>query len=205
MKKIICVCMVISMALLNACGRDASGKNGETFAERNTETVEQNTEAASTQLEVESSSIQIDNQSEGADTELEKYTLGDSVEIQTAEGNFDIKVQNVHTVDWKVNNEGVKVVTVQAEVENISYSGYEDNKIQYYEIANSGISLLDEDGFDLEFYSISGGNDGKYEVGAIFDIGSKKRVSLPFLVPEECDTVSVSVDGHVSDPISLNN
>lgn len=198
MKKIVCICLMISMALLNACGKETSGKNVET-------SVEKNTEVASTQLEVESSSAAIDNQSESADTELEKYTLGDSVEIQTTEGNFDIKVQNVHTVDWKVKNEGMKVVTVQAEVENISFSDLYEDEISNYEIARSGVVLLDDEGFVLEFYDISGGNDGKYEVGAYTDIGSKKRVSLPFLVPEECNTVSVSVDGHVSDPISLVN
>ena len=198
MKKIVCICLMISMALLNACGKETSGKNVET-------SVEKNTEVASTQLEVESSSAAIDNQSESADTELEKYTLGDSVEIQTTEGNFDIKVQNVHTVDWKVKNEGMKVVTVQAEVENISFSDLYEDEISNYEIARSGVVLLDDEGFVLEFYDISGGNDGKYEVGAYTDIGSKKRVSIPFLVPEECNTVSVSVDGHVSDPISLNN
>ena len=198
MKKIVCICLMISMALLNACGKETSGKNVET-------SVEKNTEVASTQLEVESSSAAIDNQSESADTELEKYTLGDSVEIQTTEGNFDIKVQNVHTVDWKVKNEGMKVVTVQAEVENISFSDLYEDEISNYEIARSGVVLLDDEGFVLEFYDISGGNDGKYEVGAHTDIGSKKRVSIPFLVPEECNTVSVSVDGHVSDPISLNN
>ena len=181
MKKIVCICLMISIALLSACSKEDSGKNVET-------SVEQNTEAVSTQLEVESSSIQIDNQSESANTELEKYALGDSIEIQTSDGNFDIKVQNVHTVDWKVDNEGMKVVTVQAEVENISFS-----------------HLYEDEGFVLEFYDISGGNDGKYEVGAHTGISSKKRVSLPFLVPEECNTVSVSVDGHVSDPISLNN
>lgn len=198
MKRIICVCMVISIALLSACSKEDSGKNVET-------SVEQNTEAVSTQLEVESSSIQIDNQSESANTELEKYALGDSIEIQTSDGNFDIKVQNVHTVDWKVDNERMKVVTVQAEVENISFSHLYEDEISNYEIANSGVLLLDDEGFVLEFYDISGGNDGKYEVGAHTGISSKKRVSLPFLVPEECNTVSVSVDGHVSDPISLNN
>ena len=115
MKKIVCICLMISIALLSACSKEDSGKNVET-------SVEQNTEAVSTQLEVESSSIQIDNQSESANTELEKYALGDSIEIQTSDGNFDIKVQNVHTVDWKVDNEGMKVVTVQAEVYNISFS-----------------------------------------------------------------------------------
>ena len=99
----------------------------------------------------------------------------------------------------------MKVVTVQAEVENISFSHLYEGEISNYEIASSGVLLLDDEGFVLEFYDISGGNDGKYEVGAYTDIGSKKRVSLPFLVPEECNTVSVSVDGHVSDPISLNN
>ena len=198
MKRIICICLMISMALLSACSKETSDKSVET-------SVEKNTEVASTQLEVESSSVAIDNQSESADTELEKYTLGDSVEIQTTEGNFDIKVQNVHTVDWKVKNEGMKVVTIQAEVENISFSDLYEDEISNYEIARSGVVLLDDEGFVLEFYDISGGNDGKYEVGAYTDIGSKKRVSIPFLVPEECNTVSVSVDGHVSDPISLNN
>lgn len=198
MKKIVCICLMISMALLSACSKETSDKSVET-------SVEKNTEVASTQLEVESSSAAIDNQSESADTELEKYTLGDSVEIQTTEGNFDIKVQNVHTVDWKVKNEGMKVVTIQAEVENISFSDLYEDEISNYEIARSGVVLLDDEGFVLEFYDISGGNDGKYEVGAYTDIGSKKRVSIPFLVPEECNTVSVSVDGHVSDPISLNN
>lgn len=139
------------------------------------------------------------------ESETSKLKSEGTTKIQTSDGDFNIDVQNVHTVDWKVDNAGMKVVTIQAEVENISYSGYKDNKIQYYEIVNSGVSLLDEDGFALEFYDISGGDDGKYEVGAIFEIGSKKRVSLPFLVPEECNTVSVSVDGHVSDPISLGN
>lgn len=198
MKKIVCICLMISMALLSACSKETSDKSVET-------SVEKNTEVASTQLEVESSSAAIDNQSESADTELEKYTLGDSVEIQTTEGNFDIKVQNVHTVDWKVKNEGMKVVTIQAEVENISFSDLYEDEISNYEITRSGVVLLDDEGFVLEFYDISGGNDGKYEVGAYTDIGSKKRVSIPFLVPEECNTVSVSVDGHVSDPISLNN
>ena len=138
-------------------------------------------------------------------TKQEGSLLKGATKIQTSDGDFNIDVKNVHTVDWKVDNAGMKVVTIQAEVENISYSGYEDNKIQYYEIVNSGVSLLDEDGFALEFYSIGGVSDGKYEVRAIVDIGSKKRVSLPFWVPEECNTVSVSVDGHVSDPIILNN
>ncbi len=141
--------------------------------------------------------------SEPAIDETAKQDLGDSILINSEHGSFRIKVKNVHEVKWDGVTTENKIFTIQAEVENIDFSYLYDNKLSNYEICNYGISVLDEYGFSLEFYDIAGPSDGVYEVAAMTDIGAKKRVSLPFTAPEDCETISIQIGDYLIENISI--
>ncbi len=133
-----------------------------------------------------------------------KFDLLKDVAIKSQHGTFTITVKNVHSIDYDSHQSGMKLVTIQAEIENHDYANIWDNQISSYEICEvEGVSLLDSDRYDLAYYGIAGIYDDEYEVDAYIKTGSKKRVSLPFLVSESCEAVYVQIGDICSDLIYI--
>lgn len=140
--------------------------------------------------------------------QADQINFGDSIEISTEYGRYKLQIDNVHEVDWDwavEDRKEMKIVTVQCVVENLNHTGaFEEGAIANWEIGMKGILITDQDGFGLEFFNISGGDDGAYEVGAMTSVGSKKRVSLPYYAPEDCTKITVTVDGKYMLEMSLD-
>lgn len=181
-KRLLVAFMILAMMTSTACGN-----------------VSANNENDSSQEKIDNPIV------ETVSDEIDDAVINKTITIDTENGNFSVIVKGVHEVDWNYKNDTMKIVTIQAEVENIGFSDLYDGEIASYEICNNGVSLLDDEEFELEFYDISSGDDGKYEVGAHTSISSKKRVSLPFIVPVECDTVFIKVNDKISSPIILED
>ncbi len=132
-----------------------------------------------------------------------EYSVGTGIDIADEYGNYILSIDNAHDVDWNCKRDGVKFITVQGVAENIDYDR-KDKGLSCYQIAQNAIQVQDDDGFDLEFYDISSGDDGIYEVSADIKPSSKKRISLPYYAPEDCETVTVVIDKEYSVTFSLD-
>ncbi len=122
--------------------------------------------------------------------------IGQPVTISTSYGDFSIQFDGAHVVDWPYATEGrdgAALITVQAVVKNISFSGMYDHRISTYELGMDYINITDDDDFALEYYDAYGYADGLYTVGAEIAIGSKMRVSLPFFISSHATSVNISV------------
>ncbi|MBQ6325370.1 MAG: hypothetical protein IJI26_04810 [Clostridia bacterium] len=128
--------------------------------------------------------------------------LGVPFYIEKKDGLYLFTIENAHILNserWKraaIEHAGDDciIISVQGIIENVSYDDW-DGKIGYTTFIND-ISVIDQDGFTLESYNISGGDDGKYEVGAFIRIGEKARVSLPYYAYIDTETVTIKVPEH---------
>lgn len=195
-KNLAVMLMMVTIISFTACSSDSSSDNSDNNV----------LESVSVTVTEEDSTIVTETVTEEMSDNSTRDNLN-SITISTENGDYIISIDSIHQVadDWYPNkDEGMKIVTIQASVENINYSGFYDNSISYYEIYDTGVKLLDDEGYELEFVDVIGPTDGKYEVGAEISIGSKKRVSLPFYVSEDCNSVMVKVGEYCSELIELN-
>lgn len=113
------------------------------------------------------------------------------------EGTVNITVDGVKNVDWGSLDDGMKAISVNLTVENIDYQ-YSDtwDDINPYLLNETGkIRVTDMDGFTLEFYDISGPDNGEYQLSTNIAMGTKARVGAPFKVKSDCTSVMISIDG----------
>lgn len=127
----------------------------------------------------------------------------ETVTVSADKGSFRLRVDNVHQVDWGARP-GTKMITVQCVLENVDYIDGEKG-ITNWDIADSFLYLEDDEGFLLEYYNISGGDDGLYDVG--FGVGTapgkKRRISIPFYAAENCGKVTVYIGDEWSDEFTV--
>ena len=119
---------------------------------------------------------------------------GQEVEIQTDSGNYKITIDKVvENNQLNDDDKTVKVVCVDCLIENVDYENY-DNQLGSYDVGKGAVALLDADGISAEFYNIDASSDDGYELYATIKPGEKKRVALPFFVPEDTESVTVRID-----------
>lgn len=132
--------------------------------------------------------------------------LGQPITISNKYGSYVFTVENAHMLNndyWnhklEVNNRKNKdtvALSIQGEIENIDCHWLGDfNYIPNYQIQEDMV-VKDQDGYSIEVYDASNGEDGRYEVGAETSPGEKKRVSLIFLVGINTSEISISFKGY---------
>lgn len=116
---------------------------------------------------------------------------GQEAEVQTDSGSYKVTIDKIIETDQF--DEKAKVVCVDCVIENIDYKNY-DNQLSAYNVGTGEVSLVDGDGISAEFYDVATTSKDGYEFSADIKPGEKKRVALPFLVPEDTESVTVKVD-----------
>ena len=119
---------------------------------------------------------------------------GQEVEVQTDSGSYKITIDKVvENNQLNDDDKTVKVVCVDCLIENVDYKNY-DNQLGSYDVGKGAVALLDADGISAEFYNLSASSDDGYELYTTIQPGEKKRVALPYFVPENTDSVTVKID-----------
>lgn len=109
-----------------------------------------------------------------------EYGFGVRHKIETDDGVFYITIEDVRVLygDWsliaKNKSKDTVFISVHAIVENESVKNLTSSEVA------KCMDIIDEDGFSLEFYNVSGMEDGKYEVCPDIKAGAKKRGSYPY-------------------------
>lgn len=134
------------------------------------------------------------------------FELGVPILIKNKYGSYLFTLDGAHILGekWektaKEKSDDCVMISIQGVCENIDCRWLGDHDyIPNYQI-QLDIHVADQDGFSLEMYDISGGDDGKYEVGANTDVGEMKRVSLIYFAYLDNTSISVSIpdyDGSV--------
>ncbi|MBU5482308.1 peptidoglycan-binding protein [Blautia sp. MSJ-19] len=99
----------------------------------------------------------------------------------------------VETDQFDRDDRTAKVICVDCVIENIDYKNY-DNQLSAYNVGTGEVALVDADGISAEFYDVSTTSKDGYEFSADIKPGEKKRVALPFFVPEDTESVTVKID-----------
>lgn len=127
---------------------------------------------------------------------LNTVAPGETFEIKTENGDFKISIDNAHKVDWAMEDD-VQAVAIQCSIENISFSGqvYPD-VLNGYDLGETFtyIKAKDQDGFNAQYYGVSGPTDGAYAVGFSIPIGDKSKVSYPFNFGLDVESVTVIIN-----------
>ncbi|WP_216393392.1 peptidoglycan-binding protein [Blautia sp. MSJ-19] len=119
---------------------------------------------------------------------------GQEAEIQTDSGSYKVTVDKiVETDQFDRDDRTAKVICVDCVIENIDYKNY-DNQLSAYNVGTGEVALVDADGISAEFYDVSTTSKDGYEFSADIKPGEKKRVALPFFVPEDTESVTVKID-----------
>ena len=119
---------------------------------------------------------------------------GQEAEIQTDSGNYKVTIDKiVETDQFDRDDRTAKVICVDCVIENIDYKNY-DNQLSAYNVGTGEVALVDADGISAEFYDVSTTSKDGYEFSADIKPGEKKRVALPFFVPEDTESVTVKID-----------
>ena len=119
---------------------------------------------------------------------------GQEAEIQTDSGSYKVTVDKIIETDqFDRDDRTAKVVCVDCVIENIDYKNY-DNQLSAYNVGTGEVSLVDGDGISAEFYDVATTSKDGYEFSADIKPGEKKRVALPFFVPEATESVTVKID-----------
>ena len=121
----------------------------------------------------------------------EALQYGQEAEVQTDSGSYKVTIDKIIETDQF--DEKAKVVCVDCVIENIDYKNY-DNQLSAYNVGIGEVSLVDGDGISAEFYDVATTSKDGYEFAADIKPGEKKRVALPFLVPEDTESVTAKVD-----------
>ncbi len=137
--------------------------------------------------------------------------IGEPVLISTEDGEYYFTIDNAHFLpsdDWmrwaEGRGEDSIMMSVQGVIENISCDDSGKGGIFNLYI-EKGMLVEDQDGFVLEILNVSGGDDGRYQVGAKTSVGEKRRVSLVYYAFTDTESVTVSfkgMEGAVTIPLS---
>lgn len=179
-KNIILSIMFLFIGILIGIGIGYSMKNKDVSKNSNTE------ESVTTVIREE---VIEDEESSSDESE--------TIEKGGKEGTVNITVDGVKNADWGDLDGGMKVISVNLTVENIDYQYDEDwADINPYLLNETGkIRVTDMEGFTLEFYNISGPDNGEYQLSTDIPMGTKARVGAPYKVKSDCTSVMISVDG----------
>lgn len=139
------------------------------------------------------------------DSSLKIVAPNQKMEVTTEYGKYEIIIIGAAETEWDKsgyegdltdNDESTYPATIRCEINNISYSGLYEGKICGYDLSSDGSMLvMDSEGYNLEFYDIAGPSDGEYEVSADTPIGSKARVSYPYVVPNDESQLTIVIGG----------
>ena len=138
---------------------------------------------------------------------MKPISLGETVSVSTANGNFEISIDNVHKTDMYDDSPDTYAASIQCVINNISYSSkLYPNTINGYDVSevNNYIQLTDLTDSAFPFYSISGPTDGSYAVGHKLPIGGKAKESYPFLVPANTSEVCIIINNEYKLTTTIN-
>ena len=191
LKKFIVAVLICSVAAFAAaCG----GNNNEIpVTDEATGTIETNSEENENTEEITDSENKSSNKNTSASES--DSALGETVTVSTEHGDFEITIVGAVWTDW--NEEGdYKSVSIRSEINNINYDEWEDGEgiNAFYLDTNGYIKVLDEEGFSLEHYDLTGAPEGQYGVGENVHIGEKARLSLPYMVHKDATSVTVVIN-----------
>ncbi len=131
------------------------------------------------------------------------FELGKPILIEDKHGTYLFTLDGAHIIEgskWEkaANKKSADcvMISLQGVCENIDCNWWGDyGYVPAYQIQQD-IVVADPEGFSLEVYDASNGEDGRYEVGAHIDVGTKKRVSMIFYAFTDTTSVFVSIPGH---------
>lgn len=137
--------------------------------------------------------------------ESTQIKTNDETSTVSGKGTVNIVLDSVKNVEWNIDESLVsadmKPICVNLSVENIDYkyNEYWDDDINPFLLDESGIvKVTDLDGYALEFFDISGPDNGEYQLSKGIEMGTKAKVGLPYKVKQDCTSILVSING--SDP-----
>lgn len=122
--------------------------------------------------------------------------FGDEIQITGDKGSYKVAIDKIiesDQFDSKTEGTDTRIICVECTIENIDYKNYDDKLSAYY-VGAEGIALLDADGISTEFYGVSTSSNDGYEFGAEIKPNEKKRVALPYYVPNDSEKVTIQID-----------
>lgn len=138
---------------------------------------------------------------------IETVKLGETVTATTEYGDFDIAVIGAVRTDWHDEDDGCSAVSIRLEVKNISYvSTYAGDVLYGYDLDSRHIfAVKDESEFNMEFCDVTGPTDGAYGVSTELPIGEKARMSFPYIVPDEVQTITVVINNQYQVDVEIES
>ena len=136
-----------------------------------------------------------------------KAKVGDTVKAETKYGSFEVKVVSAARTNWYDDSSDSEAITIRFEINNIDYVGeYDEGYLNGYTLDDTGsMTVLDADGFKVAYYDIGGPTDGSYGVSDDTNVGSKAKVSYPYIVPIGTKEVTVNVNGQYEIPVEIGD
>lgn len=130
------------------------------------------------------------------------FELRKPILIEDKYGTYLFTLDGAHIVEGSIwekmankKSADCVMISLQGVCENIDCNWCGDTYVPVYQIQKD-IVVADQEGFSLEVLDISSGEDGRYEVGAHTDVGTKKRVSMIFYAFTDTTSILVSIPGH---------
>jgi hypothetical protein len=138
---------------------------------------------------------------------VKKAKVGDTVKAETKYGSFEVKVVSAARTNWYDDSSDSEAITIRFEINNIDYVGeYDEGYLNGYTLDDTGsMTVLDSDGFKVAYYDIGGPTDGSYGVSDDTNVGSKAKVSYPYIVPIGTKEVTVNVNGQYEIPVEIGD
>lgn len=130
-----------------------------------------------------------------------EFELGVPIFIENKYGSYLFTLHGAHILGehWekpaKEKGDDCIMISVQGVCENIDCRWLGDEYVPNYQL-QLDIRVTDQDGFSLEPYDISGGDDGRYEVGAETGVGEMKRVSLIYYAYSDNTSIHIAIPGY---------
>ncbi len=141
--------------------------------------------------------ITIDQNDDSSDIvqtqEIKEISLGDSVEVNTEYGDYQVIVEHVRTCDWleRGNEEidGMECLLIEADISNINYHD------PYNEIfwLDHMINVTDDESYTLDTLGFSY-DDGSYARSPKIADGAKAKVFVPYKVNTSSNGVKININ-----------
>lgn len=141
--------------------------------------------------------ITIDQNDDSSDIvqtqEIKEISLGDSVEINTEYGNYQVIVEHVRTCDWleRGNEEidGMECLLIEADISNINFHD------PYNEIfwLDNMLNVIDDESYTLDTLDFSY-DDGSYARSPKIADGAKAKVFVPYKVNTSSNGVKININ-----------
>lgn len=126
--------------------------------------------------------------------EIKEVSLGDSVEVNTEYGDYQIIVEHVRTCDWleRGNEEidGMECLLIEADISNINYH---DPYNEIFWLDNT-INVMDDESYTLDTLGFSY-DDGVYSDSPKIADGAKAKVFVPYKVNTSSNGVTINING----------